>query len=331
MLPGTAAIAEVVELAVVTRNGFIESRHGGSAVVIGSDGEMSRSLGNPGATIFTRSALKPLQSLAMHANGLVLGDDKERAMSLASHAGSPEHIAIVERMLAAGSLSEVDLLCPSDWPMSSKARTDVLLAGGKQSRVAMACSGKHAAMLRTCQVNGWSIDDYCEVGHPLQVAIRETAQRFTGEKPAPIGVDGCGAPVLGLSLWGLAKAYRRMATSEQTSPFPLHRTAAQLIRAARSNPWVVEGPGRPDTVVSERLGVFAKFGAEGISAIAAPDGTCAVVKILDGSSRASTLVAIELLAQAGSLPTNATDLVHDELRLNIHGGNEVVGRIAAAF
>lgn len=324
-------LAESAELAVVTRNDFIESRHAGSAVVLGADGEVKRSFGNPAATIYTRSALKPLQSLAMHANGLVLDDDEERAISLASHAGTPGHIAIVQRMLDAGGLTEDQLLCPADWPMSGQARDALLRTGGERRRAAMCCSGKHTAMLRTCQVNGWSIDDYCDAAHPLQVAIRETAQRFTGEKPSPIGVDGCGTPVLGLSLLGLAKAYRRMATSEITSPFPLHRTAAQLIAAARENSWVVEGPGQPDTVVAERLNVFAKFGAEGISAIAAPDGTCAVVKILDGSPRAATIVAIELLAQAGSLPADAADLVRGELRLDTFGGGVLVGRIAPSF
>lgn len=326
-LPGTMSLANSAELAVVIRNGFVESRHAGSAVVLGADGEVKRALGDPSATIYTRSALKPLQSLAMHSAGLVLGDDEERAISLASHSGTPGHLAIVQRMLDAGGLAEDQLLCPADWPMGGQARDAVLRAGGERRKLAMCCSGKHAAMLRTCQVNGWSIDDYVSVEHPLQLAIRETVQRFTGEKPASIGVDGCGAPVLGLSILGLAKAYRRMATSEASSPFPLHRTAAQLISSARAKAWVVEGPGDPDTVVSERLGVFAKFGAEGISTVAAPDGTCAVVKVLDGSARAATIVAISLLAQAGSLPTDAVDLVRGELRLDVFGGGVAVGRI----
>ncbi|WP_241095398.1 MULTISPECIES: asparaginase [unclassified Leucobacter] len=328
-LPGTTTISDAEQLAVVIRNGFIESRHAGSAVVLGADGEVKRSLGDPSATIYTRSALKPLQSLAMHAAGLVLADDEERAISLASHSGTPGHVTIVQRMLDAGSLAEDQLLCPADWPMGSDARDALLREGGERRRILMCCSGKHAAMLRTCQVNGWSVDGYVAPEHPLQVAIRETVQRFTGEKPSPVGVDGCGAPVLGLSLLGLAKAYRRMATSEANSPFPLHRTAAQLIGAARAEPWVVEGPGRPDTVVSERLGVFAKFGAEGISVIAAPDGTVAVVKVLDGAARAATIVAIELLAKAGALPADAGDQVRQELRLDVWGGGVPVGRIEA--
>ncbi len=69
----------------------------------------------------------------------------------------------------------------------------------------------------------------------------------------------------------------------------------------RENPWTIDGPGRPDTVVIERLGVFAKGGAEGVMVMVAPDGTTVALKMLDGSGRAATAVALRLLERAGAL------------------------------
>ena len=46
------------------------------------------------------------------------------------------------------------------------------MTGGSRAPVLMNCSGKHAAMLATCVVNGWDIATYRRPDHPLQVAIR---------------------------------------------------------------------------------------------------------------------------------------------------------------
>lgn len=331
MSAGTFAVSEAVELATVSRNGFIESRHAGSAIVLSAGGDTLRTLGNPDAVVFTRSALKPLQSLAMHSAGLELDSPAQVALSMASHGGAAGHLQLVAEVLDAGGLAEEQLLCPEDWPMDGTARDAVIAAGGSRRRAAMCCSGKHAAMLRTCLVNDWPVATYTAHDHPLQVAIRETVQRFTGEKPAPIGVDGCGAPVLGISLAGLARGIRRMATAEAGSPFPLHRTAASIVSAAREHAWVVEGPGRPDTVVMERLGVFAKFGAEGISVMSAPNGVTCAVKILDGSPRAAVAVALALLTQAGALDAARVAETLAELRLTVFGGGVPVGAIEPSF
>ncbi len=122
-----------------------------------------------------------------------------------------------------------------------------------------------------------------------------------GERFAATAIDGCGAPVYAMSLGGLVKAIHRVGTSSERSPFALHRSAGMLVRAVRENPWTIDGPGRADTVVIERLGVFAKGGAEGVMVMVAPDGTTVALKMLDGSGRAATVVALRLLEQQGAL------------------------------
>ena len=58
-VPETFAITDAVQLAVVERSGFIESRHAGIAIVLAPDGTVLRSLGKTDALIFPRSSLKP--------------------------------------------------------------------------------------------------------------------------------------------------------------------------------------------------------------------------------------------------------------------------------
>lgn len=327
----TFAHEEAQELARVTRGGFVESRHAGSAVVLTGEGDVAAALGNPDAKVLARSAAKPLQSLALHTAGLHLDSDEERAISLASHGGSSDHIALVSSILQSGGLTASDLLCPEGWPLDARAKRQAVASGEAPSRIAHCCSGKHAAMLRTCAINGWMTHDYLSPDHDVQRVIRETVQRFTGEAPEPIVVDGCGAPTFALSLTGIARAYRRMATASIDSPFPLHRQAAQLLRSARAHPWVVESDGRGDSLLMRELGVFAKFGAEGISVVAAPDGSVAAVKILDGTLRAARLVAVELLVQAGSLTRDAVNSVLPSMGLEVSGGGQTVGQVEVAF
>ena len=100
-----------------------------------------------------------------------------------------------------------------------------------------------------------------------------------------------------------------------------------LVGAVREHPWTIDGPGRPDTIVIERLGVFAKGGAEGIMIMVAPDGTTVALKILDGSGRAATAVALALLAKTGALPRAAVAEAMAELPLAVLGGGQNVGAI----
>lgn len=328
---GTFAVSDAVELAVTTRGGFVESRHAGTAIVLSKESETLVSLGNPNATVLTRSSLKPLQSYAMHEAGLRLADTEQIALSMASHSGTGTHTAIVRQMLSDGGLTEQHLLCPPDLPADKNSMHRVLRHGGEASRIYMCCSGKHAAMLRTCQAAGWQLQDYTAVDHPLQVHIQQTVQRLTGENPTPITVDGCGAPVLGLSLSALARGYRRMATADPASAFPSNRMMAQLLAAGRQHPQLIEGPAGQDTITMESAPVFAKFGAEGVCVMAAADGTVAAVKMLDGSSRASRIVTLALLAYTGAVTKQQFAVAMRALPLAVNGGGLRVGDIQVSI
>ncbi|MFJ6548251.1 asparaginase [Microbacterium sp. NPDC091676] len=320
----TLTVQDSVELAVVERSGFIESRHAGAAVVLSPEGEVVARHGNADALILPRSSLKPLQAVACLTAGAVL-EGEQLALSTASHSGTDRHAEVVREMLTAGGLNEDDLACPPAWPSDSATRDEMVREHGQEARVRMNCSGKHAAMLRACIATGWPIEGYLDPTHPLQAHIRDVIQRLTGEKMAHTAIDGCGAPVYALSLTGLARAIHRVGTASERSPFALHRVAGALVKAVRENPWTIDGPGRPDTIAIKRLGVFAKGGAEGVMVMVAPNGTTVALKLLDGGARASTIVAATLLARAGGLSEADVATLAEALPLAVLGGGASVG------
>ncbi len=325
-MPQTFSAQDAVELAVVERSGFVESRHTGSAVVLSPDGSVRTALGDIDAPVLPRSTLKPLQALGCLTAGADL-DGERLGLATASHSGTDRHVDVVRSILHLAGKGEDDLGCPPAWPGDTATRDEIVRELGAPSRIRMNCSGKHAAMLLACTVNGWDAATYLDLNHPLQMHIREVAERLTGTKLSIAAVDGCGAPVYGMSLTALARGIQRIATSSERSPFALHRHAAALVRAVKDNPWTIDGPARPDTVVIDKLGVFAKTGAEGMLVMAAPDGTTVALKVLDGSARAATVVALTLLVRVGALPAAQVAQVLGSLPLTIQGGGKDVGAI----
>jgi len=329
-VPQTFAAADAVELAVVERSGFVESRHAGIAIVLGSDGTIAEKLGDPSALILPRSSLKPLQALACLSAGAPL-EGERLVLATASHSGTDRHVAVVRDILASAQLGEDTLGCPPAWPGDTPTRDEIVRELGQRSRIRMNCSGKHAAMLLTAVVNGWDPAGYLLPDHPLQQHIREIVERLIGEKVSATAIDGCGAPIYAMTLFGLARAIHRIGTASTTSPFALHRAAGTLVEAVRAHPWAIDGPGRPDTVAIERLGVFAKTGAEGVMVMVAPDGTTVALKMLDGSGRAATAVALRLLERHGALASADVADTMTKLPLTVTGGGQDVGAIRPAF
>ncbi|WP_448809481.1 asparaginase [Agromyces bauzanensis] len=327
-MTGTFSVTDAVELAVVERSGFIESRHAGSAVVLSPEGEVVRALGDIRTPVFPRSCLKPFQAVAVMTSGVTLrGEDA--AITSASHSGTAAHVALVRGLLDRESLPTSALGCPPASPSDQVARDELIRSGAPRDRVYMNCSGKHAAMLLACVANDWPLDGYLDPEHPLQKRILDVVERLTGERPAATAVDGCGAPVHAISLNALARGIQKITTAAASSPFALFREAAALTESVRENPWAVGGPGQPDSIAIERLGVFAKVGAEGVMVMTAPDGTTTALKVLDGSSRASTIIALRLLADAGAVDDAAVDAVQTELDLWVMGGERRVGQVRA--
>jgi len=283
----------VAPLAHVTRSGFVEGVHHGSAIALDPDGQILLSHGDPGAAMLPRSSLKPLQLLAMLRAGLKL-DGELLALAAASHSGEPFHLAGVDRILASAGLTEDGLQNVADLPLGADERLRWLREAKPPTRRAHNCSGKHAAMLVTCRQNGWPEETYLDPAHPLQRLVVDTVADLAGESVAALAVDGCGAPALAISLTGLARAFGRLASAAPDTP------EGRIADAVRDHP---EWLGGTDREVTELLrgvpGLIAKDGAEAVYAAALPDGRAVALKIADGSDRARQVVMVALLRRLG--------------------------------
>jgi L-asparaginase II len=314
---GTIRLRVGAPIVEVVRSGSVENVHSGHFIALAADGSVIASLGDPGQPVFPRSCVKPLQATGMVSLGLT-GPREWLALAAASHSGQPRHRIVVQQMLASAGLDERDLACPAAVPVDAAASAEWVRAGLTPSRLAMNCSGKHAAMLLTCRARGWPTAGYLAADHPLQVALRATVEELTGEKVAAIGVDGCGAPLFAISLTGLARSFTQVATAEAGT------AAHAVVTAMRAHPDLVAGTGRPATALMAGIpGLIAKDGAEGGFAAALADGRTVAVKIDDGAQRAADRAVV-----AGLRLLGVSAAVLDEwAELPVLGGGVPVGSV----
>ncbi|GAA0683549.1 asparaginase [Kitasatospora atroaurantiaca] len=285
-----------VPVAHVVRGGLVEGVHHGSVVVLDGDGTVRHRLGDVEAACYPRSALKPVQAVAMVRAGLPL-DRALLALAMGSHSGEERHLAGARRILELAGLTPGDLRNVADLPYAPAVRDTWLREGRRPSRLAQNCSGKHAAMLYVCALNGWPLRTYLDPAHPLQTAIAKAVEELTGQRIAQVTVDGCGAPLFAVSLHGLARAAARIATG---LPGTAERRVAD---ALRDHPEMASGAGRDVAALMRAVpGLIAKDGFEGVQVAALPDGRAVAVKIADGADRARIPVAAAALARAGVDP-----------------------------
>jgi L-asparaginase II len=255
----------------------------------------------------------------MLRSGLDL-DGELLALAAASHSGEDFHVEGVRKILSGVGLSEDDLGCPAAWPLDPEIARRLIARGGGESRIRMNCSGKHAAMLATCAANGWPATGYLAPDHPLQQAIRRTVEQLAGERVSATGVDGCGAPLLALTLAGLARAFRALVLSAAGTP---ERRVADAMRAY---PQWTSGTRRDERKLMDAVpGLLVKAGAEGVVAFAFADGRSGAAKIDDGMARGRTPVTVAALRLLGAVVPDALATVP------VIGGAAEVGAVRAVI
>jgi L-asparaginase II len=304
-------------VAEVVRNGLVESVHHGIVVGLDTAGEVAIKIGDPAGAIYPRSASKPIQAVAMLRHGLDL-DGELLALAAASHSAEVFHVDGARQILAGAGLDESALRCPPALPMETDDLVRYVREGGEPDAVHMNCSGKHAAMLATCVANGWPTETYTDPDHPLQVVIHQTLEEFTGERITQVAVDGCGAPLFGFTLLGLARAFRALGLATEGT------AERRVADAYRAHPEWTSGTRRDEARLMRTVpGLVNKAGAEGVDAMSLPDGRTVAIKITDGNQRARLPVTVAALRRLG---VDAPDL--DQLATTpVLGGTNQVGEI----
>jgi L-asparaginase II len=305
-------------LAAKTRSGLVETFHEGAVAVVSADGHLIAHSGDIDRPFFLRSAAKPFQAAVSQQEGADLSP-AELAMASASHDGEPVHVALVESMLSTVGLDPSNLGCPPDWPLSVAATRRHHLSGRDRARrVWHNCSGKHAGWLRACRARDWPLETYLAPEHPLQARIGDFVTEL-GEYPAaPLGIDGCGAPVHRTTTRVMAHLYARLATLPDLR---------EVFVAMHRYPALVSGAGNGDTSLAIAINAVAKRGAAGCAGVAIDNRLGIAVKSWDGTHSVVDAATIATLAALGELPAYASEVLASWARPPTLGGGQPVGQL----
>ena len=285
------------------------------------DGVVTFAAGAVDRPILPRSSNKPVQATALLAAGWTPRSEAELAIGAGSHNGEDAHRELAAAMLDAVGLGPDDLGCPPALPQHEPTRGEWLAAGLAPDRLAMNCSGKHAAMLSACVAAGWPTAGYLDRGHPLQQAIEARLAEVAEEPVTAVVVDGCGAPQHALSVTGLARGVLSLVQAAAGS------RGRSVADAMRSEPWFVAGTGREDTELMQAVpGLLVKGGADGVHVAAVPGRGAVALKMDDGGERGRTPALSAALLRLG-VPAGA---LAPWLQTPVSGGDDVVGEVRAA-
>jgi L-asparaginase II len=295
--------------------------HRGSLVVLDAAGAVTFAAGAVDRPTLPRSSNKPVQATALLAAGWSPGSTAELAIGAGSHSGEDGHRDTAAGMLVAVGLGPDDLGCPPALPQHEATKAAWIADGRAPERLAMNCSGKHAAMLSACVAAGWPTEGYLERNHPLQQAIEARLAEAAGEPVTAVVVDGCGAPQHALSVTGLARGVLSLVQAEDGTR---ERAVADAMRA---EPWFVAGSGREDTELMRAVpGLLVKGGADGVHVAAVPGRGAVALKLDDGGDRGRTPALAAALQRLGVADAELSRW----LLTPVHGGEGAVGEVRPA-
>ena len=288
------------------RSGLVESSHNVFLCHINRQGVIFDAGCKNKDKYFLRSCMKPLQmsiisdfDLEKHFN-LSL---PEIAVASSSHCGETLHVNLVRSILNKAGVSEDDLLCPAEAPLSKIAQDELIAKNLPVLKVHSNCSGKHAMMLAACVKEGYDIKNYDSSSHPLQKHIKKKIAEIAAvsESDLPETLDGCGLPVYAMSLYDLAVSYLNLFCSTKYGV---------LLEAFIEYPYVIGGENRLDSeIINASSGnLIAKVGAGGLVVILNIKKQEAVaLKVEDASMAARAVIAVEYLKAAGWLAQENID------------------------
>ncbi len=300
-------------LVEITRGTMVESTHHCDVVVADASGEIVRVWGEPDRLIYARSAAKPLQALPLLETGAAerFGyTNAEVAFACASHNSERIHTDMAADILHRIGLDEADLECGPHRPYLD-SRTDEIVRKGEQlTRLHNNCSGKHVGFLTTAVHLDEATAGYIRYEHPVQGRITDALCDMTESdlRSAPRGEDGCGIPVLGLPLSGLARAAAKMADPSALGE-TREQAARRIVHAMGAHPQMVAGTHRMDTAAMRALDgrIALKGGAEGVHIAIVPErGLGIALKARCGEKRASETSMIWVLNELGLLSDSAS-------------------------
>jgi L-asparaginase II len=321
----TLPAQKYMPLVELTRGILVESVHFGAAAVVDAAGKLLMGFGDVQLVTFMRSSAKPFQALPFieRSGHRTFGlTPPEIALTCASHAGTDEHVRVLQGIQAKVGITEADLQCGAH-PITHEETLEAMhLRGEKPTPNRHNCSGKHTGMLAHAKLRGLDTDSYLNPGHPIQANILQAVAEMCVLAPETIelGTDGCSAPNFAIPLYNAALGFARLC---DPSGLPGGRAEAcrVITDAMTAHPEMVAGPGKFDTLLMGtcRGRIVSKAGAEGFQCIGILPGVLApaspgigiAIKVADGDSagRARPVIALEILRRLGAVTAGELDIL----------------------
>jgi len=330
---------ETKVLVEVTRGPLVESVHRGAVAVVDHNGNSIAQVGETSFLTYIRSAAKPMQALPLLESGAADHFGllpEELALIVASHSGEEEHVRLGRQIMEKIGLGDAALCCGTHQPLHTGSAKALVARGQSPTVYHCSCSGKHAGMLALAQYYGLNTDGYYLPEHPVQRMMLESMAELAGLGPQdiPLGVDGCGVPVFGLTVEKMAYAYARFAAAD-TFAGKKGEACRRLQEAMLSFPTIVAGTGRlaTDIMKTARGKLLVKDGTEGVFCVGVPQkGWGIALKIEDGNLRAAGPVIVKVLQELGLLTEEERgELANHACRQLKNYRGEKIGEIRPAF
>ncbi|WP_456276738.1 asparaginase [Bacillus sp. AK128] len=325
---------------LVYRGEYIESTHDVHIAVVDHKGKLLYSYGDPYRLTFPRSSMKPFQAVPLVETGTAKAfhySPKEISLSCASHSGEVFHRETVLDIMARIQLEEDALQCGTHIPRDMESYKQLIKEGKELTPVFSNCSGKHSGMLATAVHMREDIYSYREVEHPVQQRILDAIEEVCQipKDQIQLSVDGCGVPVHRLPLYNAALGFALLASPEANLGAQRVETLLSIRNAMMEYPEMVGGTNRFDTDVMNAFkgNIVAKAGAEAVQCFGiVENGLGIAIKVEDGTPRATSVVAMEVIRQMGL----GDEQLFNQLKEYVHAPvfnarNDKIGVIKANF
>ncbi|MBQ7916758.1 MAG: asparaginase [Firmicutes bacterium] len=318
------------------REDVLENIHEGMVCVVNKDGIVA-SVGDTQWTCFYRSCSKQIQVLPVIMRELDMKyglTPQETAIFSGSHCADPEHVAVLESILAKTGLREDQMIMLPTYTVRDCEKDRLLREGKPPRKIYHNCSGKHLAMMLLARELGEPVEQYWVRESKTQQEILHVISQLT-DVPVPeikIGVDGCGVPVYAVPFHTIAKSYLRMMCPELITDETLRQAVERNMDMIHAYPNMISGKDNLSTVICSNPDLCGKDGAMGVYTMGIKSmGLGVVFKIINGSQAPFSSGVIHILRELGYDPTFVENLATRFPDIIINDNKERAGHREAVF
>ncbi len=329
-------MAQYVPLVKEYRGDLLDLTHYGYLVVVDEHSNVVYQAGDPEALVYYRSASKPIQALPVikHRLDKEYGLTQEETVLFAgSHAGEPEHLAVIESIMRKSGFSEDMLVMKPAVPSYAPANEARIRAGLAPRKFYHNCVGKHAALMLLQRSLGAAPEDYWKMDAPAELEVRACLAKMSETDHIELGIDGCGVPVFAVGIKHIAVAFKNLACIDTIRDDALQQAVADYVPRIHKYPHMMRGTGYICSYLNEDPNIIAKGGALGVYGFGLKKQRLGVAfKFVDGTEHNWPLIALSVLRDLGVLSKETeANLLHSSPLLLLNDNGTMVGRRDVCF